>query len=979
LCICRHHTQVITLLLCHEFFVRRSNGGRAGGKSLAPLNALIAEVSTGEGKSLILAMLAVYFVKAHNKRVHILENNDGLLQRDFDKLAPFYQLFKKADGRPLSTAKGIDTQSDICYCLSHQVEVNYMQSVTSGGAGVDNLVMLVDEVDDLVIDKDPVSNYVKKDDEQSRHIEACFDALIAEDQLSMPAKKPIGCTDAIWKKAKGAKRWASARKRGTDYDKYRGQYELLDDRGMVSCNQYVLWKTYLNYKDFKKKPSCSSNYFVTCAPQIYKQYHCIFGFTGSIGGKAERQYLLDTYSAEIFTVPKFLDTCRNTPAKKQDGNHVEVYDTEAEQQDAIVKLALEKRQTVPVLIITESFERVQQLYGLLSGHTDLVTHGLEGEGVQRLVQKDEQGKSLLDLTGDLTSRATKHFAHAGSKQWRITVTDYYGGRGIDYEMSDESANDAGGLMLIITTVPDTGTREWVQWVGRTARQDKNGQWAHILCRNGSAKWTEFLSSNPSILKPQMCGWNASVIDQLLEARNATVQATLRTHVDKLDRGSQMTKLCEKFYKAAGGFAGAQWPGSTDETKFRDFLSRPHAEHTAENIAKFLKELNIEDQDQYSWECEAKPGTWMPYPPKYQTVISDNYHRKPVPTHQFELTSTGTKAQGKQTWMIDLVEMTQTNVETGKPRKIRATQTQGRSVGSILPCLPALTVGAVPLSWHTAHDRKTLDALQKCLTTEPTQLGEGRDVTYKDGWSRIPKAQRKMVVAKSWRLHNAGLKDTYQSGVKSIAQDCAKVPLSSTAHDIISAELTQMAQACWIALKEEPNLDANETLLFTGVPKDSVLQIIHNGFDERFAGTNKGSMFGQGNYFAEDAGKCDQYVTPDEDPATSEELHELLYPAGDYEDVSRGAPIYYMFVCKVCLGHNITTTNHDPNSRTVTTADGRNVLIATKRQLTTVPGSKSVHYHSLRVDIPGWRFREFVNFNSKYTYPQFLIAYKRSSK
>ena len=38
---------------------------------------------------------------------------------------------------------------------------------------------------------------------------------------------------------------------------------------------------------------------------------------------------------------------------------------------------------------------------------------------------------------------------------------------------DKDANANGGMLVIATSVPDE--REWIQWRGRTARQDRPGQ------------------------------------------------------------------------------------------------------------------------------------------------------------------------------------------------------------------------------------------------------------------------------------------------------------------------------------------------------------------------------------------------------------------------------------------------------------------------------------------------------------------------
>jgi len=52
----------------------------------------------------------------------------------------------------------------------------------------------------------------------------------------------------------------------------------------------------------------------------------------------------------------------------------------------------------------------------------------------------------------------------------MTITDPLGGRGHDFDVSDEKAELAGGMLVIATTVPKP--RDWLQWKGRTARSGK---------------------------------------------------------------------------------------------------------------------------------------------------------------------------------------------------------------------------------------------------------------------------------------------------------------------------------------------------------------------------------------------------------------------------------------------------------------------------------------------------------------------------
>ena len=54
----------------------------------------------------------------------------------------------------------------------------------------------------------------------------------------------------------------------------------------------------------------------------------------------------------------------------------------------------------------------------------------------------------------------------------------FGGRGHDFDCLDERANAEGGMLVVATSIPDA--REWAQWRGRTARQDRPGQYLVVL-------------------------------------------------------------------------------------------------------------------------------------------------------------------------------------------------------------------------------------------------------------------------------------------------------------------------------------------------------------------------------------------------------------------------------------------------------------------------------------------------------------------
>ena len=96
-----------------------------------------------------------------------------------------------------------------------------------------------------------------------------------------------------------------------------------------------------------------------------------------------------------------------------------------------------------------------------------------------------------------------------------------------------------------------------------------------------------------------------------------------------------------------------------------------------------------------------------------------------------------------------------------------------------------------------------------------------------------------------------------------------------------------------------------------------------------------------------------------------------------------ANLFYVFVCRVCLGHSVRTldgvTACDEN-------DEPSIWAISEKELARVPGvpaTTPVHFHSLLADTGDKllgalleRYREFVLFNPRQAYPDYVIAYSR---
>eukprot|EP00971_Amphidinium_carterae_P198982 3948799-Amphidinium_carterae.1 len=158
-----HHTQVVCLLMFRRFL-----------ETQPPPKALIAQVGTGEGKSMIIASLAVYAAVHLRKKVHIIVDDETLLERDFETFKSLFEAFKvpgdggkrqlravlcvsekrlEARGGPSGClAARIDPEADICYCEAKHVQ-SFYASIARGEKrdfnNYEDRILIVDEVDAL--------------------------------------------------------------------------------------------------------------------------------------------------------------------------------------------------------------------------------------------------------------------------------------------------------------------------------------------------------------------------------------------------------------------------------------------------------------------------------------------------------------------------------------------------------------------------------------------------------------------------------------------------------------------------------------------------------------------------------------------------------------------------------------------------------------------------------------------------------------
>lgn len=139
----------------------------------ADINAnkhFFAKVGTGQGKSLIIALIALHYAKKYNRKVHILTVYDHLAKRDFERFKPLYEYCGvKAECIDNDDAV-LSDQAQIVYGNLHTFfgalynkvnrRVNNEQQENDSFDYFDQDIVILDEFDSILFDADKIGNSV---------------------------------------------------------------------------------------------------------------------------------------------------------------------------------------------------------------------------------------------------------------------------------------------------------------------------------------------------------------------------------------------------------------------------------------------------------------------------------------------------------------------------------------------------------------------------------------------------------------------------------------------------------------------------------------------------------------------------------------------------------------------------------------------------------------------------------------------------
>lgn len=444
----------------------------------------IAELPTGEGKTLAAVVAAALYVKAE-RSVQILVFNDYLANRDaLDNKEIF-------DFLDISTAFIVESTSIKDRLTAYSSDVLYISAREAGYDSIRNFVAfspdellggkydvaIVDEADSILIDEASIPLVLagKAEDRAADELKIidAVNELTADDYEVDEQNNQIWLNDngiqkietkfeidnlydndnvALLSGVNTALQAVHMLKKDTDYIVRDGKIAVIDEAtGRIAANRKFP-NTLHRFIEAKEGITDNINTKIYCSMTIgafMEQYQTICGMTGTAATSANE--LETTYEVRTVVMEP------HTPCIRIDHKD-RVFLTNAERDEAVLNEIIQANKTgQPVLIGTASVMESEQL-----------SNKLTAAGIKHQVlnaKNDEKEAAVI--------------ADAG-KPYSVTVSTNMAGRGVDIklggkdEAEKEFVAERGGLYVISTTI-NRSRRIDNQLKGRAGRQGDPGE------------------------------------------------------------------------------------------------------------------------------------------------------------------------------------------------------------------------------------------------------------------------------------------------------------------------------------------------------------------------------------------------------------------------------------------------------------------------------------------------------------------------
>ncbi|HVW73394.1 MAG TPA: preprotein translocase subunit SecA [Rhizomicrobium sp.] len=358
----------------------------------------IAEMKTGEGKTLV-ATLPTYLNALAGDGVHVVTVNDYLAKRDSDWMGQIYRFLGMTTG---TIVHGLDDNqrkqayaADITYGTNNEFGFDYLRDNMK--YALDAMVQrghafaIVDEVDSILVDeaRTPliISGPTEDQSEMYRAVDQVMGALEKDDYELDEKSRQVSLTEqgnehmAQLLKAAGllphgdlydtenisivhhvnqALKAHLLFQKDKDYIVKNGQVVIIDEftGRMMEGRRYSegLHQALEAKENVEVQPEN-----VTLASITFQNYFRLYDKLAGMTGTAmtEAAEFMDIYKLDVLEIPT------NVPVARIDADD-EVYRTEDEKNEAIIKLVMECRERgQPALVGTTSIEKSEQLSAIL--------------------------------------------------------------------------------------------------------------------------------------------------------------------------------------------------------------------------------------------------------------------------------------------------------------------------------------------------------------------------------------------------------------------------------------------------------------------------------------------------------------------------------------------------------------------------------------------------------------------------------------
>lgn len=480
-------------------------------------NGMIAEMKTGEGKTLVAA-IAAYLNALEGKGVHVVTVNDYLAKRDAEWMGKVYKFLGLTVG---TIVHGLTDEQrreqyacDITYATNNELGFDYLRDNMKFYAS--ELVMrpfhyaIVDEVDSILIDEartpliisgaaeDSADLYVKVDsimpslvkedyevDEKQRNVTLTevgnehVEKLLIEAGLIVNENLYDVQNIAIVHHVNNAIRAHFLFKRDVDYIVKNNKVIIIDEftgRMMEGRRYSDGLHQAIEAKEHVKVEMENQTLASITFQNFFRMYKKLSGMTGTAA--TEAQELSEIYKVETLVIPT------NVPVARKDYND-EVYRTAREKYDAIIKLVKEcHARKQPVLVGTVSIEKSELLSKLLTKagieHNVLNAryHDLEAQIIAEAgrsgavtIATNMAGRGTdIKLGGNLEARLEKELVGVTDPEEIQHITERVEA---EIKADEEIVKQAGGL-YVVGTERHESRRIDNQLRGRSGRQGDPG-------------------------------------------------------------------------------------------------------------------------------------------------------------------------------------------------------------------------------------------------------------------------------------------------------------------------------------------------------------------------------------------------------------------------------------------------------------------------------------------------------------------------